>query len=165
MYYKHRRDLKLFLQLGTGSKEKILDIQMNNLSIGVVGALPVVHYLSGCNSTNSFRGIGKVKFFKTECKDKRYCSFNTWIHHKDTVVDILKELFCDVYGATNRIDTNSVKSMKWFRFFFNAYETLIHFFTILNEKYTPRSLKSRRNCFEYVNIWFFRYDFSLSSWR
>ena len=27
MYYQHRLDLKLFLQTGTGSKEKILEIQ------------------------------------------------------------------------------------------------------------------------------------------
>ena len=56
--------------MGTGSKEKIFEIQTNDLSIDIVDALAAVHALSGCGSTSSFSGIGKVKFFKTVCKDK-----------------------------------------------------------------------------------------------
>ena len=77
IYYQHRLDVKLFLRIGTGSKEKIFDIQTNDLSIDVVDALPAVHALSGCDSTSSFSGIGKVKFFKTVCK----ATWRKW-HHK-----------------------------------------------------------------------------------
>ena len=69
MYYQHRLDLKLFLQIGTGSKENIFDIQTNNLSIDVVDALPAVHALSGYDSTSSFSGIGKFEFLKAVSKD------------------------------------------------------------------------------------------------
>ena len=111
MYYQHRLDVKLFLRISTGSKEKSFDIQRNNLSIDVVDALPAVHALSGCDSTSSFNGIGKIKHFKTVCKDERYYSAASVLGGSDTindtVVEILEELFCHVYGATDEIDINS----------------------------------------------------------
>ena len=113
VYYQHRLDLKLFLQTGTGTKEKLFDVQTNDLSIDVVDALPAVHALSGCDFTSSFSGIGKVKFFKTLCKDKRY--YNAALGESNTindaVVEILEELFCHVYGATDEIDINSTCHM------------------------------------------------------
>ena len=115
MYYQHRLDVKLFLRIGTGSKEKIFDIQTNDLSIDAVDALPVVHALSGCDSTSSFSGIGKVKFFKTVCKDKRYYNAASVLGESDTingtVVETLEELFCYVYGAKDEIDKNSARYM------------------------------------------------------
>ena len=115
IYYQHRLDVKLFLRIGTGSKEKIFDIQTNDLSIDVADALPAVHTLSHCDSTSSFSGIRKVKFFKTVCKDERY--YNAALIPgesdtiNDTVVEILEELFCHVYRATNEIDINSARYM------------------------------------------------------
>ena len=115
MYYQHRLDLNIFLQLGTGSKEKIFDIQTNELSVDVINALPAVHALSGCDSTSSLSGIGKVKFFKTVCKDERYYNAASILGESetinDTVVDVLEELFCDVYGAKDEIDINSARYM------------------------------------------------------
>ena len=110
MYYKHRLDLKLFLQMDTGSKKKT-----NDLSIDVVDTMPAVHTQSGCDSTNSFSGIGKVKFFKTKCKDLRYYSAASMLGERDTknntVVEILEDLFCHVYGTTVEIDINSARFM------------------------------------------------------
>ena len=109
MYYKHRLDLKLFLQMDTGSKKKT-----NDLSIDVVDTMPAVHTQSGCDSTNSFSGIGKVKLFKTKCKDLRYYSAASMLGERDTinntVVEILEDLFCHVYGAVE-IDINSARFM------------------------------------------------------
>ena len=113
IYYQHRLDVKLFLRIGTGSKEKIFDIQTNDLSIDVADALPAVHTLSHCDSTSSFSGIRKVKFFKTVCKDEKYYSAASILGESDTindtVVEILEELFCHVYGATDEIDINSAR--------------------------------------------------------
>ena len=92
MYYQHRLDVKLFLRIGTGSKEKIFDIQTNDLSIDAVDALPAVHALSGCDSTSSFSGIGKVKFFKTVCKDERYCNAASVLGESDTINDTVVEI-------------------------------------------------------------------------
>ena len=104
-----------FLRIGTGSKEKIFDIQTNDLSIDVADALPAVHTLSDCDSTSSFSGIRKVKFFKTVCKDEKYYSAASILGESDTindtVVEILEELFCHVYGATDEIDINSARYM------------------------------------------------------
>ena len=132
IYYQHRLDLKLFLQMGTGSKEKIFDIKTNDLSIDIVDALPAVHALSGCDSTSSFSGIEKVKFFKTVCKGERYYNAASVFGESDTisdrVVEILEELFCDVYGATGNYKLRSLyavfqaeKGMKLSRVFFNAF--------------------------------------------
>ena len=54
MYYQHRLDLELFLQMGTGSKTQIFDIQTNNFITDVVHVLLVVYTLSGYDSTSSF---------------------------------------------------------------------------------------------------------------
>ena len=111
MYYQHRLNVKLFLQLGTGSKEKIFDILTNGLSTDVVDTRTAVYPLSGCNSTSSFNGIGKVKFSKTVCKDEKYYNAASILGESDTindtVVEILEELFYHVYGTTDEIDINS----------------------------------------------------------
>ena len=113
MYYQHRLNLKLFLRIGTGSKENFFYIQTNDLSIDVVDALPTVHAL--CGSTSSFSGIWKVKFFKTVCKDESYYNAASILGESDTindaVVEILKGLFCHVYGATDERYINSARYM------------------------------------------------------
>ena len=72
-----------------------------------------MHALSGCDSTSSFSGIEKVKLFKTVCKDERYYNAASILGKSDTindtVVEILEELFCHVYGATDEIDINSAR--------------------------------------------------------
>ena len=70
-----------------------------------------MHDLSGCDSTSSFSSIGKVKSSKTVCKGERYYNvasiFGESVTINDKVVEILEELFCHVYGATDEIDINS----------------------------------------------------------
>ena len=71
--------MKLFLGIGTGSKEQIFDIETNDLSIDVVDALPAVHALSGCDSTSSFSGMGKaVLQNRMQRRKVLQCSLNTW---------------------------------------------------------------------------------------
>ena len=84
-YYQHRLDLNIFLQMGIGSKEKLFDIQTNELSVDVINALPAVHALSGCDSTSSLSGIGKVKFFKPVCRDERYYNAASILEESETI--------------------------------------------------------------------------------
>ena len=78
-----------------------------------------MHALSGCNSTSSFRGIGKIKFFKTVYKDERYYNAASILGESDTINDtvaeILEELFSHVYGETDGIDINSAHYMLFSR--------------------------------------------------
>ena len=71
--------------------------------------------LSGYDFTSFFIGIGKVKFFKTLCKDERYYNAISILEESDTknntVVDILEELFCSLYGSTDKTDINSTHYM------------------------------------------------------
>ena len=99
-----------------------------------------MHTLSDCDSTSSFSGIRKGKFFKTVCKDERYYNAASILGESDTindtVVEILEELFCHVYGATDEIDINSARyilfsklktGMKLFHLFLNTFDTMFHF--------------------------------------
>ena len=74
-----------------------------------------MHALSGCDSTTSFSGIEKVKFFKTVCKGERYYNAASVIGESDIisdrVIEILEELFCNVYGATDEVTINSARYM------------------------------------------------------
>ena len=85
MYYQYKLDLKLFLQMGSGSKGNIFNIQTSDLSTDAVDALPAVHALSGCDSTTSFSGIGKVKFFKSVCKDESYYNATSVLGESGTI--------------------------------------------------------------------------------
>ena len=109
IYYQHWLDWKLFLRMGTCCKERIFDIQTNNFSIDVVDALPAVHVLSGCDSTSSFSGIGKVDFFKVVCKNGKYYNAASKLGESetmnDTVIDVLEQLLCNVYDAKEEIDS------------------------------------------------------------
>ena len=71
--------------------------------------------LSGYDSSSSFIGIGKVKFFQTLCKDERFYNAISILEESDTknnaVVDILEELFYNVYGSTDEIDINFTRYM------------------------------------------------------
>ena len=46
IYHQHRLDVKLFLRIGTVSKEKIFDIHTNDLSIDVVDALCMLYQVA-----------------------------------------------------------------------------------------------------------------------
>ena len=87
MYYQHRLDLKLFLHIGTGFKEKIFNIKTKDLSTDVVNALAAVHALSGCDSTFSFSGIGQEKFFKSVCKEENYYNVASILGESGTIND------------------------------------------------------------------------------
>ena len=65
--------MKLVLGMGASFIQNTFDIQTYDLSIHVVDALPTVHVLSICDSTQLFflySVIGKPKFFKIVCKVK-----------------------------------------------------------------------------------------------
>ena len=99
-----------------------------------------MHALSDRDSTSSFSGIGKEKFFRIVCKDERYYNAVSILGESDTindkVVEILEELFCNVYGATDEIDIisacyavfKSETGMKLFYLilsYYNQYEVML----------------------------------------
>ena len=71
--------------MGSGSKGNIFNIQTSDLSTDAVDALPAVHALSGCDSTTSFSGTGKVKFFKSVCKDESYYNATSVLGESGTI--------------------------------------------------------------------------------
>ena len=65
-------DGNVFIRLGTKSKTRILDVSSSDIPTEIKEALPRLHALSGCDSTSSFFGKGKVKAFKVMEKKEDY---------------------------------------------------------------------------------------------
>ena len=98
LYFQPQFDINIYLQMGTGIREKIFEIFSNDLSNDVLKALPSIHALSGCDSTSALAGIGKVKVYKAVCKNERFlCAADMQGNHhilEEDVFKTLEELFC-----------------------------------------------------------------------
>ena len=68
LYFQCQLDINIYLQMGTGTKEKTFEVFSSDLSDDVLKALPSIHALSGCDSTSALVGVGKVKLYNTVCK-------------------------------------------------------------------------------------------------
>ena len=65
VYYSRRLAANLFVQLGTGSNVRIIDVGNTYRQSELFEALPSLHAISGCDSVNAFNGISKAKWFST----------------------------------------------------------------------------------------------------
>ena len=110
LYYQQRLDVEIYLQMGTGVREKIYKVFSNDLSDDVLKSLPAIHALSGCDSTSALVGIGKVKMFNTVCKEESFLDAAGLLGDDETVTEnvfeILEELFCRLYGFKNQVNIN-----------------------------------------------------------
>ena len=71
-YYSQLLNCRLFLQIGSGSNLRILDIGNNVLEEDLLKSLPSLHALSGCDSVSAINGFGKGKLLKTLTKSDEY---------------------------------------------------------------------------------------------
>ena len=80
-------------------------------------ALPGIHALSGCDSTSSPSGIGKIKFFKAVVSEQWFVDA---VYSLGKVLDLsvdlsktIEELFCNLYGAKDEDSINKVRYKKF----------------------------------------------------
>lgn len=102
LHFQPKLDVEIYLQMGTGFRERIYQVGSNDLSLEVLDALPSIHALSGCDSTSAFSGIGKKKIYKTVTKEKTFLKaaglLGTSMLIDESVLDTLEEMFCRLYG-------------------------------------------------------------------
>ena len=65
MYYSRRLAVNLFMQLGTGSNVRIVDVGNTDWQLELVEALPSLLVILGCDPVSAFNGIGKAKWLST----------------------------------------------------------------------------------------------------
>jgi hypothetical protein len=115
LYFQHQLDVNIYLQMGTGIREKIFEIFSNDLSDDVLKALPSIHALSGCDSTSALVGIGKVKVYNAVCKNERFLDAAKMLGSHcildEDVFKTLQELFCCLYGFKEETSINHCRHM------------------------------------------------------
>jgi len=116
-YYSQLLTCRLFLQIGSGSNLRILDIRNNDLEEDLLKSLPSLHALSGCDSVSAVNGIGKGKWLKTITKREGYI-FATQALRETIIVDestasIIEKLFCHLYGMPQENEINEARYRKF----------------------------------------------------
>ena len=114
LYFQHfLADCNIYLQMGSETKVELFDIKLNTLGDDIAMAFPGIHALSGCDSTSAISGIDKVDMFKAVCKDERFVNavalLGESLDLSDSVVDVLEELFCSLYGLKAEISINKAR--------------------------------------------------------
>ena len=101
----------MFLEYGTGPKAQIFDISSYKPTFeNMPKALPGLHALSGCDSTSGFNGIGKVKCLKVPESDDRFIDLlGEEATLSATVLEVLEEYVCKLYGVKNETDINRAR--------------------------------------------------------
>ena len=63
-YFAPMMTAPLYIKIGTGKNERILNVTLADFGENMSGVLPGLHAFSGCDSTSAFNGIGKSKWLK-----------------------------------------------------------------------------------------------------
>ena len=92
----------------------ILDLCQSDLANNVKLALPGLHSLTGCDSTSSFHGKGKIKPFKLMKSSHRFMHamqlLGSSLHIKKAEKQILEEFVCELYDKHCRaVDINTAR--------------------------------------------------------
>ena len=61
LYFASKIKAHIYLEMGTRAKVVVYDITSHTLEHDICEALPGLHSFSGCDTTSSFSGIGKLK--------------------------------------------------------------------------------------------------------
>ena len=113
LYYQRKLDLAIIVEMGSGANIIIYDVSSHTFDARIVEALPSFHALSGCDSTSSFNGIGKLKALKTLKTDDRFidavCSIGEELDLSADVSEVLEEYVCQLYGEKNERVINNCR--------------------------------------------------------
>lgn len=99
---------KLYLSVGVGGDEKILDIKQVHLHFGsqFCEATSGFHAFTGCDTVSSFRGKGKMKPLTLMQHSQEFIQVfqdlgKVW-EMPETVFAVLEEFVCRMYGQTTK---------------------------------------------------------------
>ena len=115
LYHSSYLNIEVLFESGTGNRKRLLNISKLNKKLGhrVCSSLLSLHALTGCDTTSSLKGIGKIKLLKIL---EKYPMFHetlekigeNWIIDEDTYLQI--EMFiCCLYGYPKTSQINDVR--------------------------------------------------------
>ena len=118
-FQKFFQDTQIFIQTGTGIKQRVLDIQSISIELGVdcCDALPALHAFTGNDYTSAFHGIGKVRVYKTMMKSEEFISMfkrfgNSYVFDSRDFGRV-EEFVCALYGLKKCKDVNEARYTKF----------------------------------------------------
>ena len=116
MYYSRRLPVNLFVQLGTGSNVRIVDVGNTDWQSELGEAL---HVISDCDLVSAFNGIGKAKSLSTlekreECMNAMRLLGET-LEVTEGLFAIIERMVCHLYGMPEESDLNSARYKKFCR--------------------------------------------------
>ena len=106
---------KSFFDTGSGNNRRLINILeiSETITESQCNALMALHAFTNCDTTSSFKGIGKVKPIQLLLKEERFVeAFNRlgddW-EVPDDLIDVLEEFTCALYGKKKDKDINKVR--------------------------------------------------------
>ena len=108
MYYPRRLVVNLFVQLGTASNVRIVDVGNTDWQSELIEALPSLHAISGCYLVSAFNGIGKAKWLPILEKREEYMNamrlFGESLEVTESLFTIIERMVCHLYGMPEESD-------------------------------------------------------------
>ena len=121
LYFASKIKTHIYLEMGTGAKVVVYDITSRTLEHDICEALGGLHSFSGCDTTSSFSGIGKIKcsiVMKTE-EEWIDCMQLLGSNQKlDSVsIEKLEAFTCMLYNCkeTRSVDETHYKQFCWIK--------------------------------------------------
>ena len=113
LYYARRLSIHLFLQLGTESDVRILDIQATDWLSDLLEALPSLHAISGCDSVSAFHGLGKGKWLSTLLNKEEDVEAMRLLGESLQITESLfctiERMVCHLYGMPEEHDIDNAR--------------------------------------------------------
>eukprot|EP00794_Sanderia_malayensis_P002711 gene2711-3133_t len=116
IYYAKKLDIQLFVQIGTKSRRRILDIQAISAE-PISNCLPALHAFTGCDYTSAFHGIGKAKAYKIHVKNPKFQEVFTLLgdlfEFDADLFQSIQEFVCILYGLKKTAGANEARYLKF----------------------------------------------------
>ena len=115
-YYARILSKPLYIKIGTGRNERILNVTEAPFEERLSISLPGLHAFSGCDSTSAFHGIGKVKWLSLVKSHEHYCDALCLIGEssivQNVIFDIIEQMVCTAYGFEKEVNIDDVRYKK-----------------------------------------------------
>ena len=115
-YYASILANRLYIKIGTGKNERILNVSDTPYEESFLRSLPGLHAFSGCDSTSAFHGISKIKWLTLVKSSQVYCDalclLGESLDIEDAILCSIEQMVCSAYGFPNEENINEVRYMK-----------------------------------------------------
>ena len=115
-YFASKMRSPLYLKIGTGKNERILNVSEAHLEESFSKSLPGLHAFSGCYSTSAFHAVGKIKLLKLVRSNKIYrdafCLLGESLLIPPIIFEAVEQLVYTAYGFANETSIDEVRYQK-----------------------------------------------------